>query len=60
MGCDWLHRMRAVPSTLHQKLRFPIKDGIMKLNGDQVIAKRCVLVAVKQRDVAEEGKPRDL
>jgi hypothetical protein len=34
MGRDWLHRMRAVPSTLHQKLRFPIKDGIMELNGD--------------------------
>ena len=60
MGCDWLHRMRAVPSTLHQKLRFRSKDGIMELNGDQVTAKRCVLAAVKQRDVAEEGKPRDL
>uniref|UniRef100_A0A2N9FPQ4 Uncharacterized protein n=1 Tax=Fagus sylvatica TaxID=28930 RepID=A0A2N9FPQ4_FAGSY len=26
---------RDIPSTLHQKLRFPTKDGIMELNGDQ-------------------------
>uniref|UniRef100_A0A2N9GSW4 Uncharacterized protein n=1 Tax=Fagus sylvatica TaxID=28930 RepID=A0A2N9GSW4_FAGSY len=30
MGRDWLHRMRAVPLTLHQKLRFPTEDGIME------------------------------
>jgi hypothetical protein len=34
MRHDWLHRMRAVSSTLHQKLRFLTKDGIMELNGD--------------------------
>jgi hypothetical protein len=39
MGRDWLHRMRAIPSTLHQKLRFSTKEGIMELNRDQVIAK---------------------
>ena len=60
MRRDWLHRMRAIPSTLHQKLRFPIKDGIMELNGDQVTAKRCVLAAVKRKDMAEVEKPRDL
>jgi hypothetical protein len=60
MERDWLHRMRVVPSTLHQKLRFPTKDGIMELNGDQVTVKRCVLAAVKHREVAVEGKPRDL
>jgi hypothetical protein len=52
--------MRTIPSTLHQKLRFPTKDGIMELNGDQVTAKRCVLAAVKQKGVAEVEKPRDL
>uniref|UniRef100_A0A2N9GA36 Integrase catalytic domain-containing protein n=1 Tax=Fagus sylvatica TaxID=28930 RepID=A0A2N9GA36_FAGSY len=35
IGRDWLHRMRAIPSTLHQKLRFPMKDWIMELSGDQ-------------------------
>uniref|UniRef100_A0A2N9G0X2 RNA-directed DNA polymerase n=1 Tax=Fagus sylvatica TaxID=28930 RepID=A0A2N9G0X2_FAGSY len=49
MGRDWLHRMRAVPSTLHQKLRFPTADGVMELNGDQVAAKQCVLAATKKK-----------
>ena len=49
MGRGWLHRMRAIPSTLHQKLRFPNKDGIMEVNGDQVAAKQCVLVAAKRK-----------
>uniref|UniRef100_A0A2N9IVM6 Integrase catalytic domain-containing protein n=1 Tax=Fagus sylvatica TaxID=28930 RepID=A0A2N9IVM6_FAGSY len=35
MGRDWLHRMKAIPSTLHQKLRFPTKDGVIELNRDQ-------------------------
>jgi hypothetical protein len=49
MGRDWLHRMRAVPSTLHQKLRFPTEDGIMEVNGDQVAAKQCVLAAINRK-----------
>ncbi len=47
MGRDWLHRMRAVLSTLHQKLRFLIVEGIMEINGDQVAAKQCVLAIVR-------------
>ncbi len=34
MGHEWLHRMRAIPSTLHQKIRFPTKHGVMELNSD--------------------------
>jgi hypothetical protein len=60
IGRDWLHRMRAIPSTLHQKLRFLTKDGIMVLNGDQVTEKRCVLATVKWRDVAKVEKSGDL
>jgi hypothetical protein len=56
MGRDWLHRMKAVPSTLHQKLRFPTAEGIMELNGDQVAAKQCVLTATKKK-VAEDAQP---
>uniref|UniRef100_A0A2N9F3W1 Uncharacterized protein n=1 Tax=Fagus sylvatica TaxID=28930 RepID=A0A2N9F3W1_FAGSY len=56
MGRDWLHRMKAVPSTLHQKLRFPTADGVMELNGDQVAAKQCVLAATKKK-VPEDAQP---
>jgi hypothetical protein len=41
--------MRAVPSTLHQKLRFPTKDGVMEVNGDQVATKQCVLATAKRK-----------
>ena len=54
MGRDWLHRMKAVPSTFHQKLRFPIVEEIMELNGDQVSAKQCVLATVRRKDPATE------
>uniref|UniRef100_A0A2N9GYD0 Reverse transcriptase domain-containing protein n=1 Tax=Fagus sylvatica TaxID=28930 RepID=A0A2N9GYD0_FAGSY len=50
-----LHRMRAVPSTLHQKLRFPTKDGVMEINGDQVAAKQCVLAAAKKNTSGKVG-----
>uniref|UniRef100_A0A2N9GAT2 RNA-directed DNA polymerase n=1 Tax=Fagus sylvatica TaxID=28930 RepID=A0A2N9GAT2_FAGSY len=53
MGHDWLHRMKAIPTILHQKLRFPTKEGVMELNGDQVTAKQCVLAAVKRKGTAE-------
>jgi hypothetical protein len=53
MGRDWLHRMKAIPSTLHQKLRFPTIEGVMKLNGDQVTAKQCVLAMTKWKAIAE-------
>uniref|UniRef100_A0A2N9ENC7 Uncharacterized protein n=1 Tax=Fagus sylvatica TaxID=28930 RepID=A0A2N9ENC7_FAGSY len=55
-----LQRMRAIPSTLHQKLRFPTKDGVMELSGDQVTAKQCVLTAVKQKDIKEAEKTQRL
>ena len=59
MGRDWLHRMRVIPSTLHQKLRFPTKTGIMELNGDQVAAKQCVLAAFKQKGAVEVTRQRE-
>jgi hypothetical protein len=54
VGRDWLHRMKAVPSTLHQKLRFPTEEGVMEINGDQVTAKQCVLAAVTQKGPEDE------
>ena len=47
MGRRWLHRLRAMPSSLHQKLRFPTNFGIMEIKGDQVASKQCIMVAIK-------------
>jgi hypothetical protein len=51
--------MKAIPSTLHQKLRFPTADGVMELNGDQVAAKQCVLAATKWKAIAEVRDTED-
>lgn len=55
LGRHWLHKMKAVPSTLHQRLRFPTLDGIMKIRGDQVMAKQCLIVAAHQKTVVIHG-----
>ena len=59
LGRPWLHRMGAVPSTLHQLLRFPTPQGVMEIMGDQFAAKQCLMAAVKQKaqlpQQSEEG-----
>uniref|UniRef100_A0A2N9GNU9 Uncharacterized protein n=1 Tax=Fagus sylvatica TaxID=28930 RepID=A0A2N9GNU9_FAGSY len=54
VGRDWLHHMRAVPSTLHKKLRFPTEDRLMEVNDDQVTAKQCVLGAITKKGPEDE------
>uniref|UniRef100_A0A2N9HSY3 RNase H type-1 domain-containing protein n=1 Tax=Fagus sylvatica TaxID=28930 RepID=A0A2N9HSY3_FAGSY len=49
LGRPWLHKMKAVPSTLHQRLRFPTPEGIMEVRGDQVTAKQCLIAAAHQK-----------
>jgi hypothetical protein len=39
LGRPWLHQMGAVPSTLHQRLRFPTPQGVMEIVGDQLASK---------------------
>jgi hypothetical protein len=58
MGRRWLHRLKAVPSSFHQKLRFPTDFGIMEIKGDQVASKQCIMAAVKQNppDPKQKGK----
>uniref|UniRef100_A0A2N9GFJ3 Reverse transcriptase domain-containing protein n=1 Tax=Fagus sylvatica TaxID=28930 RepID=A0A2N9GFJ3_FAGSY len=48
MGRRWLHQLKAVPSSLHQKLCFPTDFRIMEIKGDQVASKQCIMAAIKQ------------
>ena len=48
MGRRWLRKLKAVPSSLHQKLRFPMDFGIMEIKGDQVASKQYVMATIKQ------------
>ena len=47
MGRTWLHSMEAVPSTRHQKLKFPLENEndrvkVITIRGDQHMAKQCL------------------
>ena len=37
LGRPWIHKMREVPSTYHQVVRFPTKWGIKEIKGEQSI-----------------------
>jgi len=47
LGRPWLHAMGAIPSILHQLLRFPTEHGIEEVRGDQLQAKNCSMEAMK-------------
>ncbi|XP_009769603.1 uncharacterized protein [Nicotiana sylvestris] len=44
LGRPWIHNMRAVPSTLHQMIKFPMKDGITTIYGERYMAKEMFTV----------------
>ncbi|XP_056688349.1 uncharacterized protein [Spinacia oleracea] len=43
----WIHKMKAVPSTYHQSIKFPTKWGVMEIKGQQRDAKKCYETALK-------------
>ncbi|XP_028099678.1 uncharacterized protein LOC114299190 [Camellia sinensis] len=56
LGRPWLHAMRAIPSTLHQLLRFPTEQWIEEVRGDQVQAKNCSMTVMKSNCNVREAK----
>ncbi|XP_059285864.1 uncharacterized protein LOC132039395 [Lycium ferocissimum] len=44
LGRPWIHSMRAVPSTLHQLLKFPTPEGIKTIRGEQPAAREMFAV----------------
>ncbi|CAA7022418.1 unnamed protein product [Microthlaspi erraticum] len=49
LGTPWLHEMKAVISTFHQCVKFPIPSGIFTLRGDQRVTRSCFLRERKLR-----------
>lgn len=47
---SWIHKMRAVPFTYHQVIKYPTEGGIMDVRGDQKKAHKCYNVAMKQAE----------
>ena len=68
LGRPWIHSMRAVPSTLHQMLKFPTLEGVKTIRGEQPAAKEMFAVeesatrpekpAKEKRGVTGEGAPQ--
>ena len=48
LGTPWLHSMKAIPSTYHQCVKFPGKDGTTQtIRGDQRAVRELLIAAVK-------------
>ncbi|XP_030923511.1 uncharacterized protein LOC115950458 [Quercus lobata] len=49
----WLHTLRAVSSTLHQKVKYLSEGRVKEVIGDQVVAWQCMVFAISQRPSTE-------
>ncbi|XP_038713400.1 uncharacterized protein LOC120007271 [Tripterygium wilfordii] len=47
LGRPWIHEMKAVPSTYHQLIRFPIKWGVKEIRGEQLVSRNCYTSALR-------------
>ncbi|XP_030924709.1 uncharacterized protein LOC115951691 [Quercus lobata] len=45
----WIHALGAVPSTLHQKVKYPSGGQIKEIIGSQEMARQCMVSAISQR-----------
>ena len=46
LGRPWIHTIGAVPSTLHVKVKFRTKQGVVVVRGSQQVARQCLVVVV--------------
>ncbi|XP_018454077.1 uncharacterized protein LOC130504567 [Raphanus sativus] len=52
LGRPWIHDMGAVPSTLHQLVKFPTPWGIKAIKGDQENSRSCYQTTLKGKTQA--------
>ena len=48
-----LHTLGVVSSTLHQKIKYPSKEQIEEILGDQTMARQCMVATIRHRPEAE-------
>ena len=46
LGRPWIHAMKVIPSTLHQKIEFPMEDGVAVVRADQKMARQCLVATI--------------
>ena len=59
VGRPWLHTLKAVSSTLHQKVKYPSRDQVLEIVGSQAAARQCLVVAIQHRPEAETSVTAD-
>ena len=59
LGHLWIHSMGAPPLSLHQKVKFPIEQGIVEICRDQSMARRYQVADMghKQKEKGELANP---
>ena len=55
----WLHTLRAVSSTLHQKVKYPSEGQIEEILGDQAMARQCMVATIRYKPEAEPSARRE-
>ena len=50
LGRPWIYAMKAVPSTLHMKVKFPIEYGVAVVRGNQQVARQCLVAVVRWKN----------
>ena len=48
MARPWLHALGAVPSTLHQKVKYPSRGQVKEIIGNQTMARQCMVSAISR------------
>ena len=59
VGRPWLHTLKAVSSTLHQKVKYPSGDQVLEIVGSQAAARQCQVEAIQHRPEAETSATAD-
>ena len=59
MGRPWLHTLRVVSSTLHQKVKYPSGGQVLEIVGSQAAAWPCLVAAIQHQPEAETSATAD-
>ena len=51
----WLHALRAVSSTLHQKVKYPSHGQVKEIVGSQSMARQCIVATILHRPNVESS-----
>ena len=49
MGRPWLHTLGVISSTLHQKVKYPSRDQVLEIVGNQSVARKCLVAAIQHK-----------